>query len=736
MKTDPKRKRSSADAAARTREPAAKKPAEAPWTAFTRFRTPLAGLLLIVMVLMTFAPTLRNQYIWDDDAYVTKNLNLRTPGGLYATWFEPFSLPQYYPLVHTTFWFEYQSWQLDPLGYHVDNMLLHAVSVLLAWRVLLRLGIPWAWLGASLFAVHPVAVESVAWITERKNVLSEALVLASVLCYLRFAPVDDSTSDNQPERRRWFYYALSFVLFLGALLSKTVVASMPAVLLVVIWWRRGRIGWRDVWPLLPFFALGAGMGMVTAWLERIHVGAEGDEWSFTRAERVLIAGRAVWFYATKLAWPHPIVFFYPRWEIDGNVWWQYLFPATAIAFAIGLWAARKRIGRGPLAAALIFGGVLVPAIGFFNVFPFRYSFVADHFQHHAMLAMFALAASGCALMDRWLAGPSDTNDAETEPAIHGLNTAQYVWRSGLGALVCVLAAISFRQCFTYYDVETLYTDVINKNPTAWIAYSNLGAQLLREKRADEAISLLREGLKIGSQSPLTHLNYGRAIFNQGLRDGFRPGQLDEIVQHFEESIRLEPRLLQARVSLAEALAQQHHYDEARENLAIVLERQPNNVYALSAMGSLLVAEKRWNEALKSFELAVEYGPRSVDAQYGLGLVLVNLGKPQEAIPHLQIAAQLNPDSHEIHCTWADALHALGDLRTAVDQYNESLRLKPDYLNALSNLGVTYGKLGDADRAIQCFQRLVELDPDFHGAKENLNNALELKKQQRASAAPR
>jgi tetratricopeptide (TPR) repeat protein len=735
MKTDPKRKRSSAEAAARAREPAAKKSAPGPGYVLERYRTPLAGLLLLTMVFVTFAPTLRNQYIWDDDAYVTKNLNLRTPAGLYSTWFEPFSLPQYYPLVHTTFWLEYQSWQLDPLGYHIDNMLLHAVSVLLAWRVLLRLGIPWAWLGAALFAVHPVTVESVAWITERKNVLSEALVLASVLCYLKFAPVDDS-SENQSQRRRWFYYALSFVLFLGALWSKTVVASMPAVLLVVIWWRRGRIGWRDVLPLVPFLLLGAGMGMFTAWLERIHVGAEGDEWSFTRAERVLIAGRAVWFYATKLAWPHPIVFFYPRWEIDGSVWWQYLFPAAAVAFVVALWAARKRIGRGPLAAALIFGGVLVPAIGFFNVFPFRYSFVADHFQHHATLAMFALAASGCALMDRWLAAPSGAGDAKAEQAAHELNTAQLTWQSGLGALLCVLAAISFRQCFTYYDVETLYTDVINKNPTAWIAYSNLGAHLLRSKRGDEAITLLRNGLVIAPDNPLTHLNYGRAIFNKGLRDGFEPGQLDEVVQHFEDAVRLEPRLYQARVSLAEALSQQHRNDEAQKNLAIVLERQPNNVYALSAMGSLLVAEKRWEDAKKYFEQAIDHGPRSVDAQHGLGLVLVNLGKPQEAIPHLQIAAQLNPDSHEIHCVWADALYALGDFRTAVDQYNEALRLKPDYLNALSNLGVTYGRLGDADRAIRCLQRVVELDPEFNAAKANLNSALELKKQQNATAVPR
>ncbi len=185
MKVDPKRKRKPAGAAGQARA-TAKGSAGIDWPAvFARWRSPLAGLLLVTIVLATFAPTLRNKYIWDDDAYVTKNLNLRTAEGLWSTWFQPFSLPQYYPLVHTTFWIEYQAWQLDPLGYHVDNMLLHAIGAVLAWRVLLRLHVPWAWLGAALFAVHPVAVESVAWVTERKNVLSVALALGSMLCYLR-----------------------------------------------------------------------------------------------------------------------------------------------------------------------------------------------------------------------------------------------------------------------------------------------------------------------------------------------------------------------------------------------------------------------------------------------------------------------------------------------------------------------------------------------------------------------
>ncbi len=458
---------------------------------------PATGAILVAMVLVTFAPTLRNQYIWDDDAYVTKNLNLRSAEGLWATWFKPFSLPQYYPLVHTTFWLEYQSWELDPVGYHVDNMLLHALGVVLAWRVLLRLGISWAWLGAALFAVHPVTVESVAWITERKNVLSEALVLASMLCYLRFAPVEPNSVDATGSRWKWINYGLALVFFLGALLSKTVVATMPAVLLVIYWWKRGRIGWRDLVPLLPFFAVGMSLGMVTAWLERIHVGAEGDEWAFTRAERVLIAGRAVWFYATKLAWPHPIIFFYPRWEIDGHEWWQYCFPRRRWRLPSRCSCCVEESGRGPLAAALVFGGVLVPAIGFFNVYPFRFSFVADHFQHHATLSLFALAAGGAALLDRRLARVNvATGETPTNTTSVSFAPSQILLRGVTGVVLVVLAVTSYVQCRTYYDVEVLYTDVMAKNPSAWIAFSNLGAHYLKEQRGEEATALLRQALAI------------------------------------------------------------------------------------------------------------------------------------------------------------------------------------------------------------------------------------------------
>ncbi|HOW19171.1 MAG TPA: O-GlcNAc transferase, partial [Phycisphaerae bacterium] len=337
-----------------------------------------AGLLLLALAV--YIPAMRGGFVWDDDDYVTENRTLRSLDGLGRIWFDIRATPQYYPLVFTSFWLEYHLWDSRPGGYHVVNILLHGTSAVLLWLVLRRLAVPGAWFAAAVFAVHPVHVESVAWITERKNVLSGVFYLSAALVWLRFAGLD---CPRAAEPRRRSLYAIGLFLFACALLSKSVTASLPAALLLVLWWKRGRIARGDFLPLVPFFALGAVMGLITAWVERHHVGAEGAEWALSAAERCLIAGRALWFYAAKLIWPVRLTFIYPRWPIDSGVWWQYLYPIAAVA-AIGLlWGLRRRIGRGPLVAVLFFAITLAPALGFFDVYPMRYSFVADHFQYHA-----------------------------------------------------------------------------------------------------------------------------------------------------------------------------------------------------------------------------------------------------------------------------------------------------------------------------------------------------------------
>jgi hypothetical protein len=289
-------------------------------------RTWFISLLLLGLTLAAYLPALHAGFIWDDDDYLINNRTLHDLPGLQRIWFETSATPQYYPLVHTTFWLEYHLWKLNPLGYHLDNVFLHALAAILLWRVLLKLPVPGAWLAAAIFAVHPVNVESVAWVTERKNVLSAVFYFAAALAYLRFA-VPDNPPDTNDKRRettgkkleekqagstRWCWYVAALILFVGALFSKTVTTSLPAALLLVFWWKRGRIGLRDVLQLLPFFAVGVGLSLHTSWLEKHHVGASGAEWALSFFDRCLIAGRALWFYAGKLVWPAELTFIYPR----------------------------------------------------------------------------------------------------------------------------------------------------------------------------------------------------------------------------------------------------------------------------------------------------------------------------------------------------------------------------------------------------------------------------------------
>ncbi len=250
-------------------------------------------------------------FIWDDDDYVQDNPTLRSLAGLGQIWFQPGATRQYYPLVHTTYWLEYRLWGLDPTGYHVVNVILHALSAVVVWRILSRLQVPGAWAAAALFALHPVHVESVAWITERKNALSGAFYLSAAWAYLRY---------EAARRPRW--YGAALVLFAAALLSKTVTCTLPAALLLVLWWKGQTPMRRPAVALGPFFVLAVAMSAVTVWMERHSVGAWGPEWDLSLVERGLIAGRALWFYAAKLLVPLDLAFIYLRWAIDATAIWQ------------------------------------------------------------------------------------------------------------------------------------------------------------------------------------------------------------------------------------------------------------------------------------------------------------------------------------------------------------------------------------------------------------------------------
>ena len=265
-----------------------------------RTRWAIPGALIVLIVILAYLPALRGGFVWDDGDYVTNNQLLHSLKGLWQIWSVPSATPQYYPLSFTSFWVDYHLWQLNPLGYHLVNVLFQALNAILLWTILSRLNVPGAWLAAAIFAVHPVNVESVAWVTERKNLLAGFFYLCSALACLRFWLPDTATvagraagliETSAGSLGNWKFYWLALFFYFCALLAKTAVIALPAAVFLVVWWKRGKIGWRELLPLAPFLAVGMVMGLWTVWVEKHLVHAAGSEWALSYPERCLIAGQ-------------------------------------------------------------------------------------------------------------------------------------------------------------------------------------------------------------------------------------------------------------------------------------------------------------------------------------------------------------------------------------------------------------------------------------------------------------
>ena len=405
-------------------------------------------LFIVAAVTLAYFPIFHAGFIWDDDGHVTR-VDLRSLAGLGRIWFEIGATQQYYPVLHSAFWFEHRLWGDTALGYHLTDLGFHAAAACLLGLVLRRLAVPGAWLAAVLFAVHPVAVESAAWISEQKNTLSAVFYLSAALVYLGGTA---AAADRLGARMSWGRYTAATALFAAAVLSKSVTATLPAALLVVLWWRRGRLNWReDVGPLGLWLGIGAAAGLLTAWIERHYVGAFGANFDLSPVQRVLLAGRVPWFYAAKLVWPFPLIFIYPRWTIDPGQLGAWLYP---LAWLIVLAVLVLRRWRGALAATCFFLGTLLPALGFFNVYPFAFSFVADHFQYLAAIGPMTLLAAG------WAIGRERSRSALGTTR----STSEAVWWGGAGLVITAAAVLTWRQAETYRGMETLYRATLADKP--------------------------------------------------------------------------------------------------------------------------------------------------------------------------------------------------------------------------------------------------------------------------------
>jgi tetratricopeptide (TPR) repeat protein len=639
------------------------------------------GLLLAIATILAYHPAWNGALLWDDDGHLTKP-GLRSLGGLGRIWFKLGATQQYYPLTFSVFWIEHKLWGDATFGYHLVNLGLHVSSAFLLLKILRRLEIPGAFLASALFALHPVQVESVAWISELKNTLSGTLYLGSALVYLKF----DETRKNAP-------YVIALALFVLALAAKTVVATLPAALLLLFWWKRGKLsGKRDVLPLVPFFFVGIVGGLFTAWVEqKFFVMPEGSEFNLSPVGRFLLAGRVFWFYLGKFFWPAKLTFIYPHWDVSDQIWWQYLFPVAAAALIVGLALLHR---RGTLVGVLFFAGTLFPALGFFNVYPFRYSYVADHFQYLAAIGPMVLFAAGLTMTVGYL--------GEREFWLRPLGT---------GILLVILGILTWRQAETYSDMETLWRKTLAQNPNCWLAHNNLGIILEQSGRMSEAMEQYRETLRLKPDYAEGNNNMGNIMEKAG-----RP---NEAIEYYRESLKTHPNYAEAHNNFGNVLKENGKLSEAMEQYKQALQFKPDYAEAHFDLGVLLQQRGQFSDAIGQFSEALKSKPDYVEAYDNLGNALQQIARFPEAIEQYQRALKINDRDAEVHSDLGGALQQTGRLAEAMEQYQLALQINPDYADAHYNLALVLEEVGRRAEAVGQFQQVLRIEPGNKDAQKNL-----------------
>ena len=682
----------------------------------------LALVALGLLVVVCYLPAmLWGGFVWDDDLCIEVD-PVRNVSGLWQIWFAPSAIEEeghYWPLVYTTFWLEHKLWGFDPTGYHIVNVLLHLANTLLLWHLLRRLAVPGAWVVAAVFAVHPLHVESVAWVIERKDVLSGLFYLSAVLTYMRFV--------ERPSRG---WYAGSLTLYAAGMLSKSIVVTLPVALLIWHWWKQGRVTATDLLRVVPFFAVGL---VITVGDLSFYRSSAVLPLDYSLMERTLIAARALWFYAGKLLWPSNLSVIYPLWDIRvaDPLAWGYLI--AALALAVSLWHFRPQLGRGPLAGALFFAVTLSPVLGFVEYTYMQYAFVADRFQYLAGIGIIAVVigsmASGvCRLSDLW------------QKVVLGVAIVAVV----------VLGLLTWRQASIYRDNETFNRHIIALNPQAWVAYLHLGNALYDQGRYAEALTAYRIAAEQNPNYVLIHSNLG-LVLNE-------LGRFKEAEKHLRRAIALNPQDWHALLSLVKVLCDQGRYAETLEATRIVIELRPDDAVANSILGLVLNKLGRFKEAEKHLRRAIALNPQARDAHLNIGVALYNQDQYEAAITAYRVAIAQDPDNALAHAnlgaalnelrrfeeaeaylrraivldpSHTEALYFLATLRFEQQHYDETLKLlqrlialEPNDAAAHVSMGVALYYLGRSDEALQRFDQALSLDPTLENARTNREALLE------------
>jgi protein O-mannosyl-transferase len=654
------------------------------------FRVVSGVAIIAACVFFVYLPAINGGFVWDDDKLVTENQLVMAPDGLSRIWCTN-QAADFWPLVNSTFWLEWRLWAMNPAGYHATNLILHTAEAWLIWLILRRLSIPGAYLAALIFAVHPVNVESVAWIAQLKNLLAMLFFLLSIQWYLKAM---QAATGSGPDGTRHetasdllhpssliphpsSFYWLSLAAFLLAILSKGSVVVMPLILLGIIWWLRP-LKWPDLAWISPFFILAAIMTKVNLWFQ-VH-GTDAVVRTAGFLDRMLIAPCTIWFYLYKAIFPFKLAPVYPQWQIEPGNLLRWLPLLSALGVTAVFWLCRNGWSRPFLFAWGFFCIALVPVMGFADVGFMKYALVADRYQHIAIIGAVALAAAGLIGWRRWVGG--------------GI-----CWAVAVLALA-VLGFTTWGQCGIYRNPIVFNETALERNPDFWPGHYNLGVALQKAGRLTDAIREYELVIRVQPEFSDALCNLAGMLI--------RNGRFQEAIDHLKVALRVHPDDPEILNNMGCALLDSGHARESIQFSKEAVRLKPDVFQTRCQLADALLDTGRFAEAVEQYEQALQLEPDHPESECNLGVALSQAGRPQGALEHFEKATKLRPDYATAHYRWAAVLVKLGRAQEAIGHYNQALSLKPDLLEAQFNLATAYASLRQSPQAIAAAEKALDL----------------------------
>ncbi|HTV48981.1 MAG TPA: tetratricopeptide repeat protein, partial [Phycisphaerae bacterium] len=690
---------------------------------------PAAGLVLLC--LGAYWPLFHAGYIWDDDVWLTQNGAVQSWNGLWYIWFAPQTSTQYYPLVYTAFLLQFKLWGLNPLGYHLVNIGLQAINSILLWRILRLLGLKSAWVAAAVWAIHPVQVETVGWITEQKNLLSAALGFSAALLWIKWAgldvtgkmPVSEKTASGASEQRPpvstggcmsrvgdWKLLLPATILFVLALLAKTDICTLPAALLLVAWWKQGRITRAEILSVIPWLLVGALLACMTIYIEHGTAGALGPAFGFSLEQRLIIAGKDFWFYPLKLFWPHPLLAVYPRWDVDHFTPADWVFPAAALAAPVVLWLLRKKIGCGPFTAVAYYAITISPVLGFTSFYTMIYTFVADHYQYLASIGIIVLVVESAAAGWERLRGYLKKIEAEKN------TTGLILWGNRPGpmiaasALLLELGVLTWGQSQLYRKPTDIWNYVLSYHPNSWLALEQVGLYNLQAGDIKDAEEYEEQAMAVtGGENFFVDANLAY-LYVRAYND------ISDAIPFLEQSVRLNPYQAYNIYSLATFYEQLGQMNKASALLNYGLKLMPRDSQLHRAMGEYYARIGQPDAAITEFRAALDYTPDDVPVMYDLAIILANTGRQNEAFNECQRILTFDPGFPDALLLCGKLLLLQGQPSDAIDYLRQAVDALPDNIDTHLTLALALEKTGDPEEAAVQRAIAVELEKQISSSK--------------------